>query len=258
MAPLLPPTPPAPRTPEEAALADRLERLAQRRNGTSPVGRAIPDERGRARGSGLDRRPKRRHPAQGARVAALGLSLATTGGLATLFAITNGAASSASTPVAGASVVTGASPAVGAATSVPDAPTQPATDPAAPTADNPASQTEPNQPLTVNVPPPPPSTTTVVDGAVFQNRWGYVQVEATFGPDGSLLDVTALRVPNDRNKSIQINNYAVPRLNAEALGTQSAHGVDTISGATYTSNDYRRSLQSAIDAARAAGVTNVV
>jgi len=33
--------------------------------------------------------------------------------------------------------------------------------------------------------------------------------------------------------------------------------VDTVSGATYTSNDYRRSLQSAIDAANAAGITTI-
>ena len=74
--------------------------------------------------------------------------------------------------------------------------------------------------------------------------------------DGSLMDVTPLQTPNNRNKSVQINNYAVPRLTTEALSVQSAQ-VHTISGATYTSNDYRRSLQSAIDAARAAGITTL-
>jgi len=45
-------------------------------------------------------------------------------------------------------------------------------------------------------------------------------------------------------------------LNSEALTVQNAD-VDTVSGATYTSNDYRRSLQSAIDAANAAGITTI-
>ena len=57
-------------------------------------------------------------------------------------------------------------------------------------------------------------------------------------------------------KSVRINERAVPQLNSEALTAQSAE-VDTVSGATYTSNDYRRSLQSAIDAARAAGLTAI-
>ncbi len=44
-------------------------------------------------------------------------------------------------------------------------------------------------------------------------------------------------------------------MNSEALTAQSAN-VDTISGATYTSNDYRKSLQSAIDAAVQAGIVS--
>ena len=52
-------------------------------------------------------------------------------------------------------------------------------------------------------------------------------------------------------------NEPYPQFNSEALTAQSAD-VDTVSGATYTSNDYRRSLQSAIDAANAAGITTIV
>ena len=97
---------------------------------------------------------------------------------------------------------------------------------------------------------------TVVDGAVFVNKWGAVQVEATFAPDGSLTAVAALQTPNDRSKSVRINDDAVPRLTSEALTAQAA-SVHTVSGATYTSDGYRQSLQSAIDAARAAGVTAI-
>lgn len=97
---------------------------------------------------------------------------------------------------------------------------------------------------------------TVVDGAVFHNRWGDVQVEAVFSADGTLSDVVVLRSPDDRTKSVRINDYAVPRLTREALTVQSA-AVHTVSGATYTSDGYRQSLQSAIDEARAAGLTGI-
>ena len=100
------------------------------------------------------------------------------------------------------------------------------------------------------------ATSTVVDGAVYSNKWGDVQVEATFDASGALVDVIALQTPDDRDKSIRINNSAIPQLTAEALADQSA-SIDSISGATYTSNDYSRSLQSAIDAARAAGATTI-
>jgi uncharacterized protein with FMN-binding domain len=56
---------------------------------------------------------------------------------------------------------------------------------------------------------------------------------------------------------VRINTRAVPVLNSEALTAQSAK-VHSVSGATYTSNDYVKSLQSAIDAARASGITPLV
>ena len=85
-----------------------------------------------------------------------------------------------------------------------------------------------------------------VDGAVFSNKWGEVQVEVTFAADGSLADVTPLQTPYRDGKSVRINERAVPRLNSEALSVQSAT-VDTVSGATYTSEAYAESVQSAID-----------
>jgi len=98
--------------------------------------------------------------------------------------------------------------------------------------------------------------TTVVDGSTFHNRWGNVQIEATFDSQGTLVDVVALQTPNSRQKSVRINEVAIPRLTAEAVDAQSA-SVDSISGATYTSADYSRSLQSAIDIARAEGATQI-
>lgn len=75
----------------------------------------------------------------------------------------------------------------------------------------------------------------------------------SFATDGTIVDVQAIATPTRDNKSVRINDAAVLRLNSAALTAQSA-SVDTVSGATYTSTDYRKSLQSAINAAHAAGI----
>lgn len=84
-------------------------------------------------------------------------------------------------------------------------------------------------------------------GAVAQTRWGPVQVRITVS-GGKITDVTAVRVPDGNHRDREINDYAVPVLRQEALVAQSAR-IDTVSGATVTSDGYRESLQSAIDAA---------
>jgi uncharacterized protein with FMN-binding domain len=194
-------------TDAERQLAERLAVLRERRPAGPQPNTAV------------SKPPGRRHAAQGARRAALGLSLATTGGLAGLFALSG---PHGGTELAAATIQSPSpTPAAGAAPAA-----------AAPT----------------------PARNVVVDGAVFHNKWGNVQVEATFDATGSLIDVTTLQTPGGRAQSIRINDVAVPRLTTAALSVQSAN-VDTVSGATYTSIDYRRSLQSAIDAARAAGAT---
>ncbi|MBK5269353.1 MAG: FMN-binding protein [Acidimicrobiia bacterium] len=93
------------------------------------------------------------------------------------------------------------------------------------------------------------------NGDVVRTRWGPVQVQAQF-KNGVLEDVVTLVYPNDRGTSIYINQQALPMLRSEVLTAQSAR-VDTISGASVTSRGYVTSLQSAIDAAQAAGATNL-
>jgi uncharacterized protein with FMN-binding domain len=90
-------------------------------------------------------------------------------------------------------------------------------------------------------------------GDTFTNRWGAVQVEVTVS-DGAISDVTVLQAPDDDRKSVSINDRAVPQLVEETLSAQSAD-IDTVSGATYTSDGYRQSLQSALDDARAAATS---
>ena len=85
------------------------------------------------------------------------------------------------------------------------------------------------------------------DGTVEQNRYGPVQVRVTV-VGGRLTDVQALQLPSDRARSQRISQIAGPLLREEALQAQSAR-IHVVSGATYTSDGYARSLQHALDAA---------
>ncbi|MFE9958780.1 FMN-binding protein [Micromonospora sp. NPDC005299] len=84
-------------------------------------------------------------------------------------------------------------------------------------------------------------------GSVAQTRWGPVQVRITVS-GRKITDIAVLQVPDGNHRDQEINDYAVPILRQEALAAQSAR-IDTVSGATVTSDGYRESLQSAIDAA---------
>lgn len=84
-------------------------------------------------------------------------------------------------------------------------------------------------------------------GSVVQTRFGAVQVQITVKA-GAITDVTALQLTDDDRKSVQISNRAAPLLRAAVIKAQSAQ-VQTISGATVTSDAYLTSLQAALDAA---------
>ncbi len=90
------------------------------------------------------------------------------------------------------------------------------------------------------------SASATIDGPVVDTRYGPVQVEIVlFG--GQLQDVVAIQLPSGR-RSGQISNAAAPILREEALQAKSA-SIDTVSGATYTSDAYAESLQAALDQA---------
>ena len=84
-------------------------------------------------------------------------------------------------------------------------------------------------------------------GSVVPTRFGAVQVQITVKA-GAITDVTALQLTDDDRKSEQISNRAAPLLRAAVIRAQSAQ-VQTISGATVTSDAYLSSLQGALDAA---------
>ena len=91
------------------------------------------------------------------------------------------------------------------------------------------------------------SGTRTVQGSTIDTRWGPVQLQVAL-TDGKITKVTALQLPDGNQRDREINDFAVPQLTQEALSAQSAR-IDAVSGATYTSDGYIRSLQSALDKA---------
>jgi uncharacterized protein with FMN-binding domain len=106
----------------------------------------------------------------------------------------------------------------------------------------------PPTPGTTASPQAPPATaTTTVNGAAADTQFGPVQVQIKVRA-GRILSAVAIDYPQGSGRDQEINSYAIPLLQQETVTAQSAR-IDTISGATYTSDGYTRSLQSAIDAA---------
>ena len=98
-----------------------------------------------------------------------------------------------------------------------------------------------------STPTQPSSTaaTRTVYGQPFNTRYGPVQVRVT-ERGGHILSVDPVQLPEGTGRDIQIDNFAVPQLIQETLDTQSAR-IDMVSGATFTSEGYIASLQSALD-----------
>ncbi|WP_086662527.1 FMN-binding protein [Lentzea kentuckyensis] len=85
--------------------------------------------------------------------------------------------------------------------------------------------------------------TRTVPGTAVNTSEGTVQVQVTF-QGTKITDVKALRAPNSNP-----TRMALPLLRESALKAQSAD-IDTVSGATATSEGYKQSLQAAIDGAQ--------
>ena len=92
------------------------------------------------------------------------------------------------------------------------------------------------------------SPTVKVDGAAVSTPYGDVQVEVTI-TGGRITDVQALQYPDQQSLDQQINGDALPQLQAQVLSAQSAN-IAGVSGATFTSQGYIGSLQSALDTAK--------
>jgi uncharacterized protein with FMN-binding domain len=84
-----------------------------------------------------------------------------------------------------------------------------------------------------------------VTGQAFQTIYGPVQVKITVA-GGRITAASAVQYPQESPRDQQINSFAIPQLNQEAVAAGSAK-IDAVSGATYTSGGYIGSLQNALD-----------
>ncbi len=215
---------------QEAKLAAAAERAAAARAAKAggPGARPVPS-------SG-----RKSKPAASSKVAALAVSVASTAVLVGMFARQDGSTSD-SVILTGGTAAAGATKNTTAATT---ATTVAVAGNAAPATTAPATTVA--------------AGGTIKDGtyvgAVSQNRWGPVQVQVVYA-GGQITDVQILQYPNDRGRSVEINQYALPILIQETVAAQSAN-INGVGGATYTSNSYYDSLQSALDTAKSqSGVT---
>ncbi len=112
----------------------------------------------------------------------------------------------------------------------------------------------PSTPTSGKATPAPKSTPTTpatklpsgdFSGKKIQTRWGPVQVQITV-KDGVITAANALAFPDGDRRSLSISQQAIPYLIEQSLGVVSSSQVMGVSQATYTSNGWRASLQSAI------------
>jgi uncharacterized protein with FMN-binding domain len=84
-------------------------------------------------------------------------------------------------------------------------------------------------------------------GAAITTQYGVVQVKVSVA-GGKIANVSFVQLTAFDGHSQDINSQAAPILLQETLAAQSAH-IDTVSGASYTTDGYVQSLQSALDRA---------
>jgi len=86
-------------------------------------------------------------------------------------------------------------------------------------------------------------------GTVATNYYDEIQVAVVIS-NGKITAITTPTLTGDSGHSNQINSYAVPKLTKQAIAAQSS-SIDGVSGASYTTESYVSSLQSALDKAKA-------
>jgi uncharacterized protein with FMN-binding domain len=133
-----------------------------------------------------------------------------------------------------------ASPDTGAPTSTtPTAPTAPAG------GTTPTTPTTPTAPTTPTTPTTAPSSSRSATGQVEQYQYGDLSVTVT-EKSGHITDVQMASLNETDARSVFIDDQAIPLLRQQVLAAQSAN-IDGVSGATFTSQAYAQSVQSALD-----------
>ena len=79
-------------------------------------------------------------------------------------------------------------------------------------------------------------------------EWGPIAVKVVI-QGGKITDVQFLKMPFDRNRSVEISDFAKPLLRSTAIEAQVAQ-VNMISSATVTSFGFRVAMTAALNAAK--------
>jgi uncharacterized protein with FMN-binding domain len=107
----------------------------------------------------------------------------------------------------------------------------------------PNSTATPSSTKSTPVPTAPKSATGTFTGDTARTQWGPVQVQITVSA-GQITKVNALQFPHGDQRSRSISQQSIPYLISQTISTKSANVVG-VSGASYTSDGWRRSLASA-------------
>jgi uncharacterized protein with FMN-binding domain len=123
----------------------------------------------------------------------------------------------------------------------------PATPAVSATSATPAVSAGTSQPMASGTGSSSASQARTVTGTAASTPYGPMQVQLTLA-GAKITKVTVVQRTNVGTESNQIDSNAIPTLTRETLAAQSAK-IDAVSGASYTSSGYIRSLQSALDQA---------
>lgn len=85
-------------------------------------------------------------------------------------------------------------------------------------------------------------------GQSVDNPYGTVQISAVIS-NGKITDINFLKMPDNMGHSVMLSRESSPLLKQTTINAQSAN-IDFVSGATFTSESYQQSLQSALDQAK--------
>ena len=90
---------------------------------------------------------------------------------------------------------------------------------------------------------------TYTGGSFSAGSYGTVKVKITVS-GGQITNVTTPSLPSRDRESQRINDQAGPYLTDQAIGVKSASDIAGVTGATYTTSAFKKSLQDAINKAK--------
>lgn len=89
-----------------------------------------------------------------------------------------------------------------------------------------------------------PPTSDFIKSDVIEDYYGFYQLEVKV-VDGKVAKVNILKTPDGESQIY--SDFSIPELIKNSIGVTNSSEVQSVSGASYTSDGYRKSLQSALD-----------